>query len=119
MKALTTDDIQRYLKSDNEFIGVYPINKVNGINTPKLKNVAFIANLQADNLPGNHWVAVRRCSSGYAKYFDSFGRIPPREIQHWLVNNSNCWTHNKLIMQKLDDKTACGYLCIAFVKHLI
>ena len=119
MKVLTTIDICRLMQGDNDFVGVYPINKVLDIRVPKHKSVSFIANLQADNLPGNHWVAVRRSAAGNARYFDSFGRIPPLEIQHWLMKNSSVWTYNKLIVQDFNDKKSCGYLCIRFVKHLI
>jgi len=114
---LKTSDIRRALAGEPGFVGVYAINRVKDINAPKHRSISFVANLQADNLPGNHWVAVRRMADGNANYFDSFGRVPPLEIQHWLMKNSSIWTHNNLIVQKPNDKSACGYLCIKYVKN--
>ena len=90
MKLLTTHDIEDVLKEDDTFKGVFAINQVKDFKPLKASNVTFIANLQADNLPGNHWVAVRR-NGGAARYFDSVGRVPPPEIQRWLVKNSSNW----------------------------
>src|SRR5271163_3823962 len=118
-KQLTTVDLRRILKNYSGFLGVYPINRVKYVNPPKHIEVSFIANLQADNLPGNHWVAVRRRSDNVAEYFDSYGRIPPLEIQHWLTRHSSRWTWNKRQVQNINDKTACGYLCVKFVKKLL
>ena len=118
MKLLTTHDIEDVLKEDATFKGVFPINQVKDFKPLKASNVTFIANLQADNLPGNHWVAVRR-NGGVGRYFDSAGRVPPPEIQRWLVKNASNWTYNnKLLQSPLDDKS-CGYLCIAFVKNML
>src|SRR5579863_7326157 len=72
---------------------VFAINKVPDIRPPLHSTVYFIANLQADNLPGSHWVAVRRLyNQGY--YFDLFGRLPPMEIMAWLTANCSSWTYN-------------------------
>ena len=97
---------------------VFAINKVPDIRPPLHSTVYFIANLQADNLPGSHWVAVRRLhNQGY--YFDLFGRLPPMEIMAWLTANCSSWTYNLQCLQDKDDLTACGYLCIAFVTDLV
>src|SRR5277367_5051433 len=98
---LKTSNIRRALAGVPGFVGVYAINRVKDINVPKHRSISFVANLQADNLPGNHWVAVRRMADGSANYFDSFGRVPPLEIQHWLMKNSSIWTHNNLMCKNL------------------
>src|SRR5277367_6182685 len=95
-QPLKTSDIRRALADEPGFVGVYAINRVKDINVPKHCSISFVADLQADNLPGNHWVAVRRMADGSANYFDSSGRVPP----------------NNLILQKSNDKSACDYLCI-------
>ena len=118
MKALTTKDIEDAMVGDPQFQGIFAINRVKDLKVPKDQHVTFIANLQADNLPSNHWVAVRR-SGGAAQYFDSAGRVPPPEIQRWLVKNSSNWTYNNKLLQSLNDDTSCGYLCIAFVKNIL
>ena len=114
---LSTLQINKVMKDDDSYLGTFAINKIP--TPPPHKNVSFIVNLQSDNLPGNHWVAVRRLANGRGEYFDSFGRMPPMEIQHWLVKHSNDWTHNTIRYQKPNDKSACGYLCIAYLKNMI
>ena len=116
---LSTSDINKYLCNVKHFKGVFPINKVTTIQPKKEEYVTFIANLQPDNLPGNHWVAVRRTNEYCGFYFDSYGRLPPPEIQMWLTKNSSKWTYNFLRIQNTKDVSACGYLCIAFVKNLL
>ena len=93
---LSTSDINKYLCNVKHFKGVFPINKVTAIQPKKEEYVTFIANLQPDNLPGNHWVAVRRTNEYCGFYFDSYGRLPPPEIQMWLTKNSSKWTYNFL-----------------------
>ena len=114
-KQLDSEEIRKALELVPGFLGVFPINKIPQ-NVPSHCVLSFVANLQPDNLPGNHWVAVRKTVNGRGYYFDSFGRLPPREIQHWFMKNCSNWTYNKLIVQKLDDSSACGYMCITFVK---
>jgi len=58
MAQLTSTDIRKVMKNDSRFMGVFPINKVVELNVSRNLPVTFIANLQASNLPGNHWVAV-------------------------------------------------------------
>ena len=115
-KQLTTTEKGKALELEPGFLGVFAINQIPQ-DVPQHCALSFVANLQPDNLPGNHWVAVRRSASGRGYYFDTFGRMPPREIQHWLMKNCSNWTYNKLIVQKLDDSSACGYMCIRFVKY--
>ena len=118
-KNLTSVDIGKRLKHVKSFVGVFPINKVHLLCPPKNIAVSFIANLQPDDLPGNHWVAVHRTKEYSAIYFDSFGTIPPAEIQHWLVKNSGEWSWNKRQVQKDSDMNSCGYLCIKFIKSFV
>jgi len=116
-RRLSSIDIRRLLAGHEGFLGVFPINRVKNVNPPKHTDISFIANLQADNLPGNHWVAIRRRSDNTGQYFDSFGRVPPLEIQNWFMKHSSRWAHNKQILQKDGDNVSCGYLCVKFIKN--
>src|SRR5213596_1626025 len=105
------------MRGDPYFIGVFPIDKITSIKEVRNKKITFIANLQPANLYGNHWVAVCRDSNNMATYFDSFGKLPPPEIQHWLVQNASSWNWKTEIIQNKNDMVSCGYLCIDFVKN--
>ena len=102
------------MKHDKQFIGVFALNKLPQHVLPG--PCKLIVNLQYANLPGSHWTAIYRNDSGLGYYYDSFGRIPPLEIQCWLVNNCGHWTWNTLTIQY--DLSSCGYLCIDFLKHV-
>ena len=115
MKALSTSDLKKAFEKDPEFLGVFALNRIPIQPVPVNKNVKFIINLDPDDLPGSHWVAVRR-TEGRGFYFDSFGRVPPLEIQNWLVQNCHVWTYNPIVVQKKSNKVICGYLCIEFLK---
>src|SRR6266566_3357533 len=106
MALLTSTDIRNVMKGDSRFLGVFPINKVNTFDVPSNRAVTFIDNLQAYNLPGNHWVAVLRNANNTAEFFDSFGTIPPAEIQHWMMQNASTWTWNTKKIQKKNDKSS-------------
>jgi hypothetical protein len=115
MAALTTSQLRAAFAQDPEFLGVFALNRIPMRKIPLTRNVKFIANLDADNLPGSHWVAVKR-TNGQGFYFDSFGRIPPLEIQLWLARNCTLWTYNRQVVQSKKNEILCGYLCIAFLK---
>src|SRR5271154_1771499 len=91
LTALSTHELQYAMKGDPAFIGVFPIDILpTGVNM--LKTVKFICNLQPSNLPGSHWVAVYR-TQGRGYYMDTFGRIPPPELQCWLGVNAKSWVY--------------------------
>jgi len=117
MKQLSTTDIATAMKNDPAFLGVFALDKIPTTAPPHGK-IKMVVNLQASNLPGNHWVAVYRNDEDVGYYFDSFGACPPRAIQVWLSNHCANWTFNNLTIQPFDDNVLCGYLCIEFFKHL-
>ena len=112
-KQLTTVDIQRALP---DALGVFPLDKLPQVSSPL--PIKLVANLQYSNLPGSHWVAVYRNSDSVGYYFDSFGVLPPLELQWWLSKHCKSWTWNKLVIQSPSDNVLCGYLCIEFLNNL-
>src|SRR5438552_16665749 len=117
MELLTTIDLNNALGNDPAFLGTWAINQM-----PKppllIGKVKMVVNLQPNNLPGSHWVAIFRRDSGFGYYFDSFGSIPPLAIQRWMHNNCNTWTWNRQTIQPSNNDVLCGYLCIEFLKRL-
>ena len=86
---------------------------------------SLIANYDAKDRPGSHWIAMKRVPDGSGLYFDSFGLAPDAEdnILHdrttfgkWLQAHSTGpirW--NRFDFQSLADNT-CGQWATTFVK---
>ena len=60
-------EIQKYYKNEPRFNGVYPRD-----NLPKIKDEAYIINLDEYSDIGTHWVALH-VNNNNVTYFDSFG----------------------------------------------
>ena len=112
--ALTTRDIQKFMKKNLYFGGVGPIDRLP--TTLIAKPRSFIINLDESWKPGSHWVAIYFPINGPAYYFDSFGRYPPTQIINFMERNSKFgWIFNYHKLQG-DLSTLCGYYCIVFIK---
>ena len=64
---LTNFEIQDYFKNEPRFNGVYSRN-----NLPKIKNGAYVINLDEYQDTGTHWVSLFS-ENNEVIYFDSFG----------------------------------------------
>ena len=71
---LTNFEIQKYYQNETKFNGVYSIN-----NLPKMKDGAYVINLDEYESIETHWIALY-VNSNNVTYFDSFGdeHIPKR-----------------------------------------
>ena len=86
---------------------------------------SLIANYDAKDRPGSHWIAMKRAPDGSGLYFDSFGLPPDAEdsilrdnttFGQWLRSHSNGEIHwNRFDFQSLADNT-CGQWATTFVK---
>ena len=113
---LDTFDLEALMSDDPEFVGVFPLDGLpRGIDGRR--TIKLIVNLEPRSLPGSHWVAIYR-RDGKAFYFDTFGRLPPKDIHTWLSNNSRTWTNFDKTIQLANDKVSCGYICLEFLKKL-
>ena len=65
--ALTSFEIQKYYRNKPKFNGVYSRN-----NLPKIKDGAYVINLDQFKSIGTHWIALY-VNGNNATYFDSFG----------------------------------------------
>ena len=78
---LTNFEIQKYYQNEPKFIGVFSRN-----NLPKIKDGAYVINLDEYKSIGTHWIALyvngnNRRASYDAIYFNSFGlEHIPKEI---------------------------------------
>jgi hypothetical protein len=118
--GLDTDQIDKYLRSEANFKGVFPCDQIPDFPD---NEYAVIINVDNSNLPGSHWTAlVIRGSNGY--YFDSFGRYYdnrsfPADYIRYLskICVDKKMKFNDKVLQSFHSNT-CGEFCIYFIKQL-
>ena len=99
----------KYYENEPRFNGVYSRD-----NLPKIKDGAYIINLDEHYDTGTHWIALW-VNNDIATYFDSFGvEHIPKEIKTFI--NENIITNNFRIQAY--DSIACGYFCIGFIDFM-
>ena len=84
---LTNFEIQKYYQNKPKFNGIYSRD-----NLPKMKDGAYIINLNEYSDIGTHWVALY-VENNNVTYFDSFGvEHIPKEIKAF-INSKNIKTY--------------------------
>ena len=80
---LTNFEIQKYYQNEPKFNGVYSRN-----NLPKIKDGAYVINLDEYESIGTHWIALY-VNANNIVYFDSF-RVEhiPKEIKKFIGNKN-------------------------------
>ena len=82
----------------------------------KIKNGAYVINLDEYSDIGTHWIALY-VNNKTATYFDSFGiEHIPKEVKKF-IGNRNIVT-NIYRMQNYDS-IMCGYFCIGFINYML
>ena len=98
------------------FNGVFSRN-----NLPKLKNGAYIINLDHNKNTGTHWVVIF-VEKDEVIYFDSFGvECIPKEIMKRIEHGSLGNKHIKTNIFRIQDNNSimCGYFCILFIEYIL
>lgn len=95
-------------------VGVY-----NKDTLPKqYRDGGYIINLQdstdehGNDLPGTHWTAFY-LEDKDAAYFDSFGFVPPQQVEDFLKSKYNVLVSHKQIQNVQSE--ICGYYCLYFI----
>ena len=97
---LTNFEIQKYYQNEPRFNGVYSRD-----NLPKIKDGAYVINLDEYSDIGTHWVALY-VQNNNVTYFDSFGvKHIPKEIKEF-VKNTNIKTN--IFRIQAYDSIMCG-----------
>ena len=108
---LTNFEIQKYYQNEPRFNGVYSRD-----NLTKIKDGAYIINLDEYSDIGTHWVALY-VQNNNVTYFDSFGvEHIPKEIKTF-INNKNIKTNIFRIQPY--DSIMCRYFCIGFIGFML
>ena len=111
LHSLTNFEIQKYYQNELRFNGVYSRD-----NLPKIKDGAYVINLDEYSDIGTHWVALY-IQNNDVTYFDSFGvKHIPKEIRTFL-SNKNIKTN--IFRIQAYDSIMCGYFCIGFIDFML
>ena len=102
-----------YFKYVKGFNGVF-----SGNNLPKLKNGAYIINLDHSQNTGTHWIVVI-VKSDEVIYFDSFGvEYIPKEIMERIKHSSKIIKTSIFRIQD-NNSIMCGYFRILFIEYVL
>ena len=108
---LTNFEIQGYYQNEAKFNGVFSRDNLPN----KIKNGAYVINLDEHHDIGTHWVALY-VNTKTVTYFDSFGveHIPKEIIK--FIDNKNIITN--ICRIQAYDSIICGYFCIGFINFM-
>ena len=101
----------KYYENESRFNGVYSRD-----NLSKIKDGAYVINLDEYSDIGTHWVALW-VNNNNVTYFDSFGveHIPKEIIK--FIENRNITTN--IFRIQAYDSIMCGYFCIGFSDFML
>ena len=108
---LTNFEIQKYYPNQPRFNGVYSKD-----NLPKIKDGAYVINLDKYYIIGTHWIALYVLNNDVT-YFDSFG------VEH-ILQEIKAFIGNKYIKTNIFriqafDSIMCRYFCIGFIDFVL
>jgi len=92
-----------------QFDGVFSSDRLPERRGPKL----FVANTEANDEPGDHWVAISVDRRRDGQYFDSFGRPPPKIFREYMLRHCRTWTFNRSQLQSAASDV-CGHYCVVW-----
>ena len=108
---LTNFEIRKCYQNEPRFNGVYSRD-----NLPKLKDGAYVINLDEYSDIGTHWVALH-VRNNDVTYFDSFGvEHIPKEIKTF-IKNKNLKTN--IFRIQACDSIMWGNFCIGFIDFML
>ena len=109
---LTNFEIQKYYQNEPRFNGVYSRD-----NLPKLKDGAYVINLDKYSDIGTHWLALYVMNNDVT-YFDSFDvEHIPKEIKAFIDRSLSITTN--IFRIQAYDSIMCGYFCIGFIDFML
>ena len=109
---LTNFEIRNYYQNEPRFNGVYCRD-----NLPKIKDGAYVVNLDEYSDIGTHWVALYVHNTDVT-YFDSFGvEHIPKEIQAFIDRSLSITTN--IFRIQAYNLMMCRYFCIGFIDFML
>ena len=106
---------EKCYQNEPRFNGVYSKD-----NLPKIKDGAYIINLDEYSDIGTDWVALYVKDNNFT-YFDSFGvEHIPKEIKPFINNNNiNKNITTNIFRIQAYDSVMCRYFCIGFIDFML
>ena len=109
---LTKFEIQKYYENEPRFNGVHFRD-----NLPKIKDGAYVINLDQYSDIGTHWVSLWVNDNNNVTYFDNFGvEHIPKEIKAF-IGIKNIKTN--IFRNQAYDSIMSGYFCIGFINYML
>ena len=106
-----------YFKNIKGFNGVFSRN-----NLPKLKNGAYVINLDHSEKTGAHWIVIFMKSNEFFEfpevmYFDSFGvEYISKEIMKRIKDKN---IKSNIFRIQGNNSRTCSYFCILFIEYML
>ena len=101
----------KYYENESRFNGVYSRDNLPN----KIKDGAYVINLDEYSDIGTHWVALWR-NINSVTYFDSFGlKHIPKEIKTFIKYKN---VKTNIFRIQAYDSIMCGYFCIVFINFI-
>ena len=105
-------EIQKYYENEPRFNGVFSRDNL----PKKIKDGAYIINLDEYTDVGTHWIALF-CNRSEIVYFDSFGvEHVPEEIKEFIGNKI---IKANIFRVQANNSVMCGYFCIGFIDFML
>jgi len=105
---MNSDEIERFLRARVKgFDGVFSVD-----NLPEDPHL-LVCNTDPSDEPGRHWIAIYVDNEGHGEFFDSFGRRPVVDFEHYMNRHCLSWNYNDKHLQSIVSKF-CGHFCIYF-----
>ena len=109
---MTNFEIQKYYENEPRLNGVFWRDNL----LKKIKDGAYIINLDEHADTGTHWVALF-CKKNEIVYFDSFGvEHIPEKIKKFIGNKN---IKANIYRVQASDSVMCGYFCIGFIDFML
>ncbi len=112
--AITNIEINDYYKHNKHYGGCFSKDELKG----KIQNKFYIVNMQNHTGGGSHWVLIFNCNPKVCLYIDSFGVVPPVEIERFMSTQRKPWQYSTLELQNIQS-ILCGYYCCFLANMLL
>ena len=107
----TNSEIQKYYQNEPRFNGVYSRD-----NLPKIKDGAYVINLDEYSNIWTHWVASCMQNNDIT-YFDSLGIEHISKEIKGFIGNKNIKTN--IFRMQAYGSMMCGYFCTGFIDFML
>ena len=117
LPILSNEDMDSMFQNMKGYLGTHSKDLLSSIKIPKKYPSFAIINMQdEDKGTGSHWVAMYNDPDDkkHIYYFDSYGVVPPADVEKWLKTTGKEILYNTSQIQNIKS-TSCGWYCVCFV----